>query len=60
MDDKLDTSSQLTGDNEGLGNGVIIPPGEVNKQEQQENIYKYGDPARKPWVSCVIRGVVEL
>ncbi len=58
MDDKLDASSPVTGDNDGLGNGDIIPPEEVNKQEQQENIDKYGDPGRKPWVSCVIRWVV--
>eukprot|EP01084_Bolivina_argentea_P244389 409405_1 len=53
MDDKLDASSPVTGDNDGLGNGDIIPPEEVNKQEQQENIDKYGDPGRKPWGGAI-------
>ncbi len=59
MDDKPANSSSLTGDNEGLGNGGTIPPEEANKQ-QQKHTDRYSDPRIKPWVSCVILGVMEL
>ncbi len=57
MDDERDTSAHLNENTEGLENGDTIPPEELNKQDQQKHSHIYGDPGRKPWVSCVIRGV---
>ncbi len=51
-------TSSLHGENR-LGNGSTTPPEEANK-EHQNHTDRYGDPGRKPWVSCVIREVVEL
>ncbi len=51
-------TSSLHGENR-LGNGSNTPPEEANK-EHQNHTDRYGDPGRKPWVSCVIREVVEL